>query len=118
MTVYFIGAGPGAPDLITNRIFSVALTLGEKQMILGAPGIVVRPLLMSAGKPVGAVGMAVDADFDRATGCVKLEPNKPITVAFLLNDENATSLCVVILDPSTDAELYRSPTDLPVRLGM
>jgi hypothetical protein len=25
----------------------------------------VRPLLMSAGKQVGAVGMAVDAEFDR-----------------------------------------------------
>ena len=29
---------------------------------------------MAAGKQVGAVGMAVDAQFDRATGTVKLEP--------------------------------------------
>jgi hypothetical protein len=115
-------AGPivanGLPDVITNRIFSVTLAFGGRQMMLGAAGMVVRPLLMSAGKQVGAVGMVVDAELDRATGCVKLEPNKPITVAFLLNDEGAASLRVVIQDPTTDAELYRSPVDIPVRLGL
>jgi hypothetical protein len=115
-------AGPisasGLPDAVTNRIFSVTLALGEKQMMLGATGMVVRPLLMSAGKQVGAVGMAVDAELDRATGCVKLEPNKPITVAFLLGDESAASVRVIVQDPATDAELYRSPTDIPVRLGV
>jgi hypothetical protein len=94
------------------------LTYGGKQMMLGATGILVRPLLMAAGKQVGVVGMAVDAEFDRATGCVKLEPNKPVTVAFLLSNESATSLRVVVQDPATDAELYRSPTDIPVRLGV
>lgn len=115
-------AGPvtasGLPESVTNRIFSVTLTFGEKQMTLGATGMVVRPLLMSAGKQVGAVGMAVDAELDRATGCVKLEPNKPVTVAFLLSDESVASLRVVVQDPTTDAELYRSPTDIPVRLGV
>lgn len=115
-------AGPitasSLPDAVTNRIFSVTFTFGEKQMLLGATGIQVRPLLMAAGKQVGAVGMAVDAQFDRATGCVKLEPNKPVTVAFLLSDESAASLRVVVQDPTTDAELYRSPTDIPVRLGV
>ena len=47
-----------------------------------------------------------------------LEPNKPVTVAFLLSDESAASLRVVVQDPTTDAELYRSPTDIPVRLGV
>jgi len=41
-----------------------------------------------------------------------------ITVAFLLSDEGATSLRVVVQDPTSDAELYRSPTDIPVRLGV
>ncbi len=62
--------------------------------------------------------MAVDAEFDRATGCVTLEPSKPVTVAFLLTDDSAASLRVVVQDPATDAELYRSPTDIPVRLGV
>jgi hypothetical protein len=115
-------AGPitavALPDSITNRIFSVTFTFGEKQMKLGETSIQVRPMLIAAGKQVGAVGMAVDAQFDRATGCVMLEPNKPVTVAFLLSDESATSLRVVVQDPTTDAELYRSPTDIPVRLGV
>jgi hypothetical protein len=108
----------GLPEAVTNRIFSVTFTFGEKQMMLGATGIQVRPLLMAAGKQVGAVGMAVDAQLDRTTGCVKLEPNKPVTVAFLLSDESAPSLRVVVQDPATDAELYRSPKDIPVRLGV
>lgn len=115
-------AGPieaiGLPDAVTNRIFSVTFTYGPKQMLLGAASIQVQPLLMAAGKQVGSVGMAVDAQFDRATGTVKLEPNKPVTIAFLLSDESAASLRVVVQDPTTDAELYRSPTDIPVRLGV
>jgi hypothetical protein len=108
----------GLPEAVTNRIFSVTFVYGAKQMQLGATGIQVRPLLMSAGKQVGSVGMAVDAEFDRVTSTVKLEPNKPVTVAFLLSDESAASLRVVVQDPATDAELYRSPTDIPVRLGV
>ncbi|HUP24847.1 MAG TPA: PglZ domain-containing protein [Thermoanaerobaculia bacterium] len=119
-------AGPivasGLPAAVTNRIFSVTFALGEKQMSLadsgGATGVLVRPLLMAAGKQVGLVGMAVDAPFDRATGCVTLEPGKPVTVAFLLSDESGTALRIVVQDPATDAELYRSPTDIPVRLGV
>lgn len=115
-------AGPitasGLPEAVTNRIFSVTLTFGGKQMMLDAGGTVVRPMLMSAGRQVGTVGMAVDAELDRATGCVKLEPNKPVTVAFLLSDESVTSLRVVVQDPTTDAELYRSPIDIPIRLGL
>lgn len=108
----------GLPEVVTNRIFSVTFVYGAKQMQLGATGIQVRPLLMSIGKQVGSVGMAVDAEFDRVTSTVKLEPNKPVTVAFLLSDESAASLRVVVQDPTTDAELYRSPTDIPVRLGV
>jgi hypothetical protein len=87
-------------------------------MTLGASKIVVRPMLMSAGRQVGTVGMAVDAEFDRATGCVTLDPSRPVTVAFLLSDESVASLRVVVQDPTTDAELYRSPTDIPIRLGL
>ena len=109
----------GSPEVVTNRIFSVTLQLGGQNLSLFSNAVVVRPLLMSsAGKQVGAVGMAIDAEVDRATGCVKLQPGKPVAVAFLLNDESAASLRVVVQDPTTDAELYRSPTDIPVRLGV
>jgi hypothetical protein len=73
---------------------------------------------MASGKQVGSVGMAVDAELDGSTGCVKLLPGKVITVAFLLTDESAPSLRVVVQDPVNDAELCRSPADIPVRLGV
>lgn len=115
-------AGPieatGLPDAVTNRIFSVTFTFGAQQMSLGASGLQVRPLLIAAGKQVGALAMAVDAQFDRATSTVQLEPNKPVTVAFILSDTSAASLRVVVLDPTTDAELYRSPNEIPLRLGV
>jgi hypothetical protein len=115
-------AGPvtatGIPDAVTNRIFSVSIHFDGKNLSLFSRELAVRPLLISSGKQVGGVGMAIDADFDRATGCVKLQPGKPATVAFLLVDESVASLRIVVQDPTTDAELYRSPTDIPVRLGV
>jgi hypothetical protein len=108
----------GVPDAVTNRIFSVKIQLDEKNLSLFSSELVVRPLLISSGKQVGGVGMAIDADLDRATGCVKLQPGKPVTVAFLLSDESVPSLRIVVQDPTTDAVLYRSPNDIPVRLGV
>jgi hypothetical protein len=108
----------GLPEAVTNRIFSVTIQLGGKNLSLFSNELSVRPLLVSAGKQVGGVGMVIDGDLDRATGCVKLQAGKPVTVAFLLNDESAPSLRIVIQDPATDAELYRSPTDIPIRLGV
>lgn len=106
------------PEVVTNRIFSVTLQLGGLNASMFSNSVVVRPLLMSGGKQVGAVGMAIDAELDRATGCVTLATSKPATIAFLLSDERATALRVVVQDPSSDAELYRSPSDIPVRLGV
>jgi hypothetical protein len=73
---------------------------------------------MSAGKQVGAAGLAVGGELDRATGCVCLDSNSEITVGFLLSDDTVESVRVVVQDPATDAELYRSPHDLPVKLGL
>ncbi|MBM2813057.1 MAG: hypothetical protein HW416_3816 [Chloroflexi bacterium] len=107
----------GLPDAVTNRIFSVTLQAGGQSPSLLSGPMVVRPLLMAEGRQVGAVGMAVDAELDVATGCVTLQPGKPATVALLLADEAARSVSVVIQDPATDAELYRSP-EMSVRLGV
>ena len=111
----------GLPAVVTNRIFSVGLVLGDKQLTLtgvGGSSLSVRPILVSGGRQVGALGMAIETDLDRATGCIDLEPGKPVTVAFLLSDDDATSLRVVVQDPATDAELYRSPVEIPIRLGV
>jgi hypothetical protein len=108
----------GLPDAVTNRIFSVSLQLGGQSLSLFASAMQVRPMLMYGGRQVGTVGMAVDAELDRTTGCVKLHAGKPVTVAFLLTDESVPALRVVVQDPANDADLYRSPTDIPVRLGV
>jgi hypothetical protein len=129
LTVRITAAGPersnagpvtvtGHPDAVTTRIFSVTIHLDGKNLSLFSKELVVRPLLISSGKQVGGVGMAIDGDLDRATGCVTLQSGKPVTVAFLLSDESAASLRIVVQDPATDAELYRSPSDIPVRLGV
>ena len=36
----------------------------------------------------------------------------------VLHDDTVETLRIVVLDPATDAELYRSPADIPVRLGV
>jgi hypothetical protein len=106
------------PETITNRIFTVTLSLGSGQMMLGTAGTAVRAMLISDGNQVGAVGMAAGAEFDRATERIQLEPGQSTTVGFQLTDDTADSLQIVVLDPETDAELYRSRTKIPVRLGV
>jgi hypothetical protein len=108
----------GIPDAVTNRIFSATIQIDAKALSLFSKELIMRPLLISSGKQVGSVGMAIDADLDRSTGCVKPEPGKPVTVAFLLSDENVPNLRIIVQDPTTDAVLYRSPNDISVRLGV
>ena len=36
----------------------------------------------------------------------------------MLTDDGVGSIRLVVLDPATDAELYRSPHDIPVNLGV
>lgn len=108
----------GLPDAITNRIFSVTLQVGGENLPVFQSSMNVRPMLVSGAKQVGAVGMAIDAELDRATGMIALDSSKTAVVAFLLSDESVESVRVVVQDPATDAELYRSPRDIPVRLGV
>ncbi len=102
----------GLPEVVKNRIFSVVLKLDS---LFPA---VVKPLLTAGGQQVGEAGMAVNAELDRATGSVTLQPGEEATVALLLTSENVEAVRIVIQDPTTDAELYRSPKDIPIRLEM
>ena len=102
------------PATITNRIFSVKLSLATLET-----GVVpVRAVLIAGDAQVGSVGMAVDAEYDRAGGTVGLVQGSEATVGFVLDDDAADSVKIVVLDPATDAEMYRSPSPLPVRLGV
>ena len=78
--------------------------------------MVVRPVLLRGGIQVGGAGMAIDAEFDARTRCIKLEPEKTATVAMLLQVEDCDRVRVVVQDPATDAVLTQS-NDIPVKLG-
>ena len=101
------------PTVVTNRMFSVKLSYAS---LLGS-GAPVRPVLLSDGKQVGAVGMVFGAE-ERDDGTVVLEPGTEASVGFMLQDDTVEALRIVVLDPRTDAELYRSPADIPVNLGV
>jgi hypothetical protein len=105
----------GLPPKVTNRIFSVTAELASA---LFTTPTTVRPLLMASTRQVGALGMAVGAECDMATGTVTLEPGKTVSLALLLTDDTVPSVRVVVQDPSSDAELYRSPAEIPVQLGV
>jgi len=51
-------------------------------------------------------------------GIVVIEPGAAINVAFLLTDDAVEKLKIQVLDAETDAVLYTSPADIPVRLGV
>lgn len=108
----------GAPAAITNRIFSAVIQLGGANLALFASPTVVEPVLFAAGRVVGKAAMAIGAELDTARGTVTLTPGTPVTVGFMLTDDSVGSVRLVVLDPATDAELYRSPQDIPVRLGV
>jgi hypothetical protein len=108
----------GVPAAVTNRIFTVTILSGGANLAMFAEQKTLRPLLVAGDKQVGTVCTVVDGSFDALTGSVTVPANGAITVAFLLNDDTASALRIAIQDPATDAELYRSPADIPVRLGV
>lgn len=101
------------PAVITNRMFSVKLSDAS---LLGS-GAPVRPVLLSDGRQVGAVGMVFGAD-EQDDGTVVLASGTEASIGFMLHDDTVETLRIVVLDPATDAELYRSPADIAVRLGV
>ena len=101
-----------APTVITNRIFTVRLLFGT----MDPPAV--RPVLMSNGQQVGTVGMAVGAELDRRTGVVKVPTGEASTIAFQYDGDSGISVRIVVTDPESDAELYRSPVDIPIQLGV
>jgi len=105
----------GVPAAITNRIFTVSLSIGGGQLDLLAETRLVRPVLLTEGQQVGRVGMVSGGELDEATGNVRIEPDRVVLAGFMLSAD-VTAARIVVLDPATDAELYRSPADIPVRL--
>lgn len=100
----------GIPSAITNRMVTFAVS-----SLFGCTFV---PVLLFKGRKVGGVFGAVGAaDVKRDAGTVTLPAGASATLAMLLADDSVTDLRIALLDPTTDAELYRSPADLPVRLS-
>ena len=84
--------------------------------LLASNVVTTRLVLLSEGEEVGGTGMAIDAEFERATGRLTLSPNKSADVAMLLTRDNVKTVRIVALDADTDAVLAQSE-EIPVKLG-
>ena len=104
----------GYPRVLTNRTFGMRVAI-EAGLFAQEP-TPVRLVLVADGLEVGRCGMAVDADFDRATGTVVVKPGTAVNVAMVLTSDGAKRLRVVAQDPATDAVLAQSD-DIDVKLG-
>jgi hypothetical protein len=103
----------GAPDAVTNRLFTVRLSLA----VLREEPLPVRVGLLSGGEQVGEAGMALEADFDREAGVVILQPGVEANVGMMLLRDDCASVRLVVQDPATDAVLGQSG-EIPVRLSI
>lgn len=106
----------GAPEVVTNGIFTVTIKMAGATPSLFANTMQLRPLLVSGGKQVGVVGMVVGAALDTHSGVLTLQPRQVATVAFVLHDRETEAIRIIVQDPATDAEVYRSPKDIPCDL--
>ena len=94
-------------------------SLDGKNLSLFSSELVVRPLLISCGKASRRGRDGRRCRFRSRHRLREASAGKPVTVAFLLSDESVGVRCASSFKiPTTDAELYRSPTDIPVRLGV
>ena len=107
------------PARITNRIFSVTMRLGGHQAALFEPHErQVRVALMAGNAQVGRALMVLGAPFDETSGTLTLPRATEVKVGLSLTDETAKSLRIVVQDAGSAAELYRSPDEIPVGLGV
>jgi len=103
-------------DAVTNRIFTVRIELGSAAKGLFDGPRKVRPLVISDDHPVASAAIATDAVLE--DGRLTLTPGAQATVAFMLTDDTVKHVRFQVLDAETDAILYMSPKDIPVRLGV
>ena len=85
--------------------------------LVEAAPLEVRILLLSKEIEAGRAGMAVGAEFDRATGVLKLLPDTPVSIAMVLTREDAELVRIVVQDALTGAVVGESRT-IPVKLNL
>ena len=103
-------------DAVTNRIFTVHIELGAASKDLFAGARKVRPIIVSDDRPVARAAIATGADLTE--GVLTLPPGVKANVGFMLTDDTVKHVRIQVLDAETDAVLYVSKKDIPVRLGV
>jgi hypothetical protein len=103
-------------DAVTNRIFTVQIELGAASKDLFAGARRIRPLVVSDDRPVALAAIATGATLD--DGVLTLPPSIKATIGFMLTDDSVKHVRIQVLDAETDAVLYVSKKDIPVRLGV
>lgn len=103
-------------DAVTNRIFTVQIELGAASKDLFAGARRIRPLVVSDDRPVALAAIATGATLD--DGVLTLPPSIKATIGFMLTDDTVKHVRIQVLDAETDAILYVSKKDIPVRLGV
>ena len=101
---------------VTNRIFSIQVVLGGASRSLFDTARTIRPVVVAGDRVVAKASVAVGATLD--DGQLRLEAGVSVTVGFILTDDAISVLRIQVLDAETDAVLYASPKDIPVRLGV
>ena len=105
----------GHPSVLTNRTFGIRVVVTGD--LFAQEPVPVRVVLLAEGLEAGRCGMAVDAELDRASGILLVQPGKPATVAMMLVRDELKRIRIVAQDPATDAVLAQS-SDIDVRLGL
>jgi len=105
----------GHPSVLTNRTFGMRVLVAAD--LFSQEPIPVRLVLLAEGLEVGRCGMALDAELDRASGVLMVQPGKPANVAMMLTRDEFKKIRIVAQDPATDAVLAQSG-DIDVKLGM
>lgn len=105
----------GVPEAVTNRTFGVRVKL-DPHLFQTEP-VSLRVVLVSGAEEVGQTGMTLNAELDRATGVLRVEPGAEAIVGLMLTREDCKTVRVVVQDPATDAVLDQSD-ELPVKLGI
>jgi len=103
-------------DTISNRIFLIEIGLGAGAGGFFAEPRRVRPIGVVSGRQVAVAKMTGAGAIEN--GEVLVGPSQTVTVGLILTDDEVQSLRIQVLDADTDAVLFESPKDVPVRLAM
>jgi PglZ domain len=103
-----------AGEAVTNRIFSIEIASGPGADGLFAQPRRVRPVAIVGSRQVAVAKMTMAGPIEN--GEVVIGPNQAVNVGLILTDDTIQALRIQVLDADTDAVLYESPKDVPVRV--